>query len=215
MRLRAALALLASSLLLGPAAGAQNLLVNGDFDVDTAGWSCEMEGAVCAWSEDDSADDPSSGSGEVLREGPGDFRGQLVQCVALPGGGLYSVAAVLRTISENRRSGQLDVAWFGEEACEGSELRRDIIDAVPFSTWTPIEDVLLAPADAVSLEYRVIAFATEEESQTVRVDAAFVPEPGAAASGLVALGVLGALRGRRPASRRDGARPRTEAARGR
>lgn len=182
---------------IGAPASAQNLLTNPDFDQDIAGWSCDLDG-VCAWSEDDPDDDPASGSGQVTRAGAGAFRGQLVQCVELPVAGRYHVEGSLRTISDDPRNGQLDVAWFDEAGCGGSRLRLDIVGAVPTALgWTPLEAVLLAPQGAVSLEYRAIAFALETESQTVRVDTAFVPEPTAPLAGLAVCAALGALRPRR------------------
>jgi hypothetical protein len=200
---RTARLLLIALLLPSSRAPAQNLLVNAEFDQDIAGWSCQQAGAACAWSSDDAEGDPGSGSGQVTREGAGSFRGEIVQCVDLPSAGSYRVGATLRTISDNGRNGQLDVVWFDEAGCGGVQLHQDIIDAVPAALgWTPLDDVLLAPDGAASLELTVIAFAMETESQTVQVDAAFVPEPASPIAGLAAGAALSGLGARRSPLRR-------------
>lgn len=180
-------------------ASAQNLLVNAEFDESIDGWTCEGDGTVCSWSEDDPFDDPVSGSGQVTRDGVGSIRGEIAQCVELPAPGLYEVSGELRTIAENGRNGQLDIAWFPEASCAGIRLRLDFIGVVPAAFgWTPLQATLAAPEAAVSLEYVVSAFATETETHTVRIDAAFVPEPGAMGASLAAgAALLGLRRARR------------------
>lgn len=192
----------ALSLLAGPGSSAENLLVNPHFDEDLAGWSCEGSGTACSWQEEDPEDDPASGSGQVMRDGPGSFIGLLVQCVELPSTGLYRVAAELRTIAENGRNGQIDVAWFGEAGCSGPGVAVDILGvARVIDGWRSLEAELLAPEDALSLELQLKSFALDDESHTARIDAAFVPEPGPAAAGLAALAALGGLRALRTGSR--------------
>ncbi len=193
------------ALLVADPVSGQNLLVNSEFDENIEGWACEGEGTTCGWSEDDPVDDPASGSGQVTREGAGSFRGQIAQCVELPAPGLYEIAGVLRTISEDLRNGQLEVSWFPEPGCAGTRLGlADVVAAVPTAFgWTLLEATLPAPEAAVSLEYTVVAFATETESQTVRIDAAFVPEPGATVAGIAAGTALLGLHARKRARRKE------------
>ncbi len=193
------------ALLVATPVSGQNLLVNSEFDENIDGWTCEGEGTTCGWSEDDPVDDPASGSSQVTREGAGSFRGQIAQCVELPAPGLYEIAGVLRTISEDLRNGQLEVSWFAEAGCAGTRLGpADVVAAVPVAFgWTLLEETLASPKAALSVEYTVVAFATETESQTVRIDAAFVPEPGATVAGLAAGTALLGLHARKRSRRKE------------
>ncbi len=204
--------LLVCACLAGDSAQAQidNLLTNPDFDTDTAGWSCEQASGPftvepanrpeveCTRASDDVDGLPESGSGEVSLDGFSDslIRAQIVQCVPVEELRRYLVRGALRPLSTNRRSGQLDFRWYRDPGCQGVDLGWDTIGVNGSSTFEVLEDHVFSPVGAESAKYTVIAFALTDEQHRVQVDAALVPEPGAAGQ-LAALFVAAATLARR------------------
>ena len=145
--------------LLSAGVRAQNLLANGGFDDDVAGWRSSAGTAVTLeWVAEDALDDPISGAVEVV----GQFVPQqptiygAEQCVAVEAGEVHDVAAwvLIPPGQEKLGTAFLQVTWYPSASCDGGEVdfyRASLSQAS--SDWARIAaDGLTVPAGAHSVE---------------------------------------------------------------
>lgn len=206
MGIRAALAACAA-LLVATNAAAANLVLNGDFDTDTSGWI----GNASFGAGLDEAGDPGSGSLLVSNVNAGTGTEAFQRIAVTPG---TPLVASFRVYIE---SGQDGVGYaypglnFYTGGCGGSFLANvnaDLVDE-PFDTWitSAVAETVVPPtADCVD----AVLFVRNDGATgtfAASFDAIFVPEPGAAASGVAAVLALGVRRRsmRRAAGRAVGA----------
>jgi len=203
-------ALAAALLLLASApARAQNLLSNPDFDMDTSGWGEGNFSITLQWDGADVDMDPSSGSARVTSAqadaaSPSAKGSGMVQCVPVTPDAEYLLSGYSRIPSGQSRTAlpDLTVVFFQVADCASDFIMQTNPESNPASgatdAWELLSTPIVAPANAVSV--RVFARPRKQEaggSVDVLFDAIELPEPGAAALGLAALGSLGALARRR------------------
>ena len=195
--------------LAGPAWG-QNLIENGGFDEDLAGWTLFAAGDSSAtWNELDAEGSPTSGSfrAEMVYAGLGNPNAVAAsQCVPVESDQLYTFGAqILRPAQATSEISFLRVQWFESADCSDAELQTtDQSNFLPDDTWISVvrADVFSSAARSARL---ILATLSQDESGpyvTFYDDVFFVPEPGTSAGGLTGLASLVALQRRRRASRR-------------
>jgi hypothetical protein len=179
---------------LGDVSRAQNLVVNGDFDTDVAGWS----GATATFIPDDAGGDPLSGSLRVLNE-LGITNVLVHQCVPIDPNADLVVRAALRIASSGGATGAGRVAVSPRDSADCSSIIQPY--QVPLSDdaigdWRVAEsDVLVFPAETVAVDLQLIANkATEAGAILVLFDDVYLPEPDAGGvAALVATASLATL----------------------
>jgi len=152
----AATALTLVGILLGTNAGAQNLLVNPDFDADSAGWTV-FTGQAPVWQSDDEGNCPASGSVIVASaEVGGSFESaSLSQC--FPVDGATTVAASISFREGSSSFNQVGVGFHLSSDCTDSLPPFGASPMTPASpgVWTRLEMPATAvPAGTQSLEFR-------------------------------------------------------------
>lgn len=199
--------LLALSLLLGcwalalaPAASAQNLIANGDFATDLAGWD-DIDAET--WSSEDAAGDPASGSMLVNNSSGPNTGVYALQCIAVDGGQTYTFGASHFSAGTGTTGlARVDLRFWGSADCNTDDMTLHRIESGATGAWFDLEGGATAPDDAVSASVSLVAFKSTGQlfaPWTVAFDDVFVvvPEADAFAAGAAALGTLLALRGRR------------------
>jgi hypothetical protein len=178
-----------------PPPQAHNRIPNPDFDTDLDGWSCTNQGA-CAWAEDDPAASTTSGSGQVASPPPGaptSFGRLGSGCVAVEPGEEIEVSAWVKTTGA--QDGGLYVLWSSSASCTGGVLENVLLGtSPPDNTWRRFSLETTPPPGAVTAHVDVIAVRDPETDAAgvSRLDLAYIPEPSAGLSRLVAaLALLG------------------------
>ena len=180
------------------AAGAQNLVVNGDFAADVAGWSTAYHGSVIsiAWSSLDPADPSPSGSVEVTTTSMSGGSGGPTQCVDLAGGAIeiamdamvpaqpafaYVVAAPY-------------VRWYFGVGCTIGEISTEFVGgtAAAGAGWTQLTQALVPPvsAQAVLIDLGLYKPSGSSNPALAYFDNVYLPEPASGGLGAAALGAL-------------------------
>jgi hypothetical protein len=145
---------IAVSLLITGLVAAQNLVTNGDFANDVAGWT---EGIIpLTWDgTSDYQNDPSSGSASILNNGASPTFSGATQCVgSVVAGENYRLSAWLNVPPGQTGSGyaQVLVWWYSQPACGGGWLEDLSTSAISSSGgWTEVLTAVgQAPATAQS-----------------------------------------------------------------
>ena len=193
-----------AALALASAAGAQNLVINGDIDDTTDPW--ESAGAITL--SDDWQDDPLSFSLRLVNEAPNASTALATQCVPLAGADPIVFEGAFRTALEGDATGRvrLGVSWNEAADCGAATVIVPLLFAVTVDApgdWALATSAPTAPPlGAVALQLQLIAFKTSAAGTlTADFDAIYVPEPAAAsACALAALGLLSLRRARRAAA---------------
>lgn len=148
---------------LGSAALGQNLLTNGKFDTDLAGWEVANDGihVLTVWQAADAAGQSDSGSAaianlELFGEAP--VVG-LAQCVSVTAGLGYDVRASLRLPSGQAAFGQAEVRlfWYSSFGCSGF-LQEDFALRQGSGGWAFREATFVAPEGARSVRVNLGVF---------------------------------------------------------
>lgn len=143
------------------ASGAQNLVVNGGFDANTAGWQLDGVGTL-SWSSLDAQGHPGSGSMLLVNgnAGPG-FGTAVRQCVSVQPGTRYAISAkaLVRSGPGQSLVNQTRPTYrFHSSAGCGAPVsgQIDLFSAVTeFDQWQRGGPTLLtAPGNAVAVELR-------------------------------------------------------------
>jgi hypothetical protein len=181
-------------------------IVNGGFDTDLAGWAVvAFDASTGAWSALDAGGSGTSGSvrTEMIYEGPGHANAvSLSQCVAAAPGRPHSFGAWIR-----RQAGSDDgqsfvrVQWYASSDCSDPPFDNSDVGAFqPDDTWVLAQLVDVVPPDAArSGRFHLVNLSQDVSAPRVVFfdDAFFVPEPGLASGGVVALTALAGLCRRR------------------
>jgi hypothetical protein len=180
------------------AATAQNLVANGDFATDLAGWD---DVDVETWQAADVAADPLSGSVLVPNASTGNTGAYVRQCIAVTAGETYTFGAShYGTGIEAAGKSRVDLRFWSSPTCTSGDLTLHRIESADADAWRALEGVGTAPVNAVAASVSLVAFKTSGPLYApwfVAFDEAFlvVPEPGALAGGAGALVALVALAG--------------------
>lgn len=133
-----------------------NLLANGQFDVDLAGWSTGsgIDGGSTAWSGSEGA--PESGSLQVVHPGGCKCLVYADSCVAVAPGGLYQLSYAIRNEGVAPPFASVVgafVEWASDGACQttfGDQVL-DVPTGVPQGAWLMhTADLLATPVGAQS-----------------------------------------------------------------
>jgi hypothetical protein len=205
------------ALLLAGAARGQNLVVNGDFATDVAGWSTAYHGPVIsiAWSPLDAAGSTQSGSVEVTSTDASGGSGGPTQCVDLPDAAVVLRMDILVPVQSSFPDLYADpyVRWYDGPGCSGSEISTEFpIGSVSAGQgWTQIGGPLSPPlsAQAVLIDLGLVKPAGNALPAVAYFDDVYLPEPAAPALGACALAALLSLRSLRRSdrTRRDALAP--------
>ncbi|MEZ4331869.1 MAG: hypothetical protein R3F35_08935 [Myxococcota bacterium] len=167
-----------------------NDIVDGQFDVDLGGWTCE-NGGVCSWVADDPMASTVSGSAEVV-SAPGVGGRIYSNCVAVTPGEDYVVDAFIKTRSGV--NGSLYLQWLASDTCVGLVSNQTLLTPPPDNVWYRYRDTLTAPPGAYGVRVKATSQGDAASGQTgaTQVDAVYLPEPDASLLiRAVALGLLG------------------------
>jgi hypothetical protein len=189
-------------LLLGGVAGAQNLVVNGDFASDVSGWGTAYSGPgiSIAWSALDPADPIASGSAEVTSITTSGSAGGADQCVELISGPL-----VLRMNAMTPTQPDLPyvaatpwVRWYGVPGCISMELATTILpvgSAPPGTGWHLLSGPITPPdlAKSVQIILGVVKEPGYAAPGLAYFDDVYLPEPGSDACALAAVTAFGLI----------------------
>lgn len=158
---------------------AENLLVNAGFDSDLAGWILLAPLVEAAWSPDDVAGEPASGSVRVTHPGPQVPGGSgPAQCVPVTGGARYDFGAFITEPAGQSGSGvaQVLIHYFAGGACEGTEVGSagaNPIEEIE-GEWYPLQNfVSQAPETAGSA--RVLLLVASDQHTAWFDDVRFCP----------------------------------------
>lgn len=208
VRLLAALAFVVSAAADG---AAQNLVENGDFAEDLAGW--ENLGSNTLWNAFDEFDDPGSGSLSIRNLSSPGSTIYIEQCAPVDALTDYALRFSHVTFAaETTGRAEVRVIWFAGTTCEGSAAGVELLQSETEGTWTHPELLVTSPGGAQAALIRVGARKdTGANSDEFRVyfDDIELPEPGASAASVAAIAVLARLAGRRKRAAADtaGLRP--------
>jgi hypothetical protein len=192
-RIRVAAALV-MTVLAAPVAGAQNLLLNPDFDADLgrSGW---LDSGT--WVAEDWLGEAGSGSLRVTNSFAGTAVVQARQCVAVGAGQHYAVAGVVRAAPgqfAGMTTAAVSVGWWSQPGCAaGSGLGVNAVGtASQTGAWERLgPTALAAPVGAASADVRLQAFKSDGAGAFAAFfDAMTLPEPGPASAGLAAVAAL-------------------------
>ena len=198
---------LGAALALGLAGSAwgQNLIENGGFDEDLAGWTLSAAGNSSAmWDDLDASGSGSSGSlrAEMVYAGAGTPMAVTAsQCVPVESDQLYTFGAqALRPAQAVVEISFLRVQWFEMEECAGAELQvsdRSIIQLE--DTWVSVVSPQISSSAARSARLRLETLSQDESGPYVTFydDVFFAPEAGTNIGALAVLASLAALQTRR------------------
>ncbi|GMU64164.1 MAG: hypothetical protein AMXMBFR36_04380 [Acidobacteriota bacterium] len=171
----AATALTLVGILLGTNAGAQNLLVNPDFDENPDGWTV-VAGQAPVWQADDEGGCPASGSAVVASAvAGGNFETALLsQC--FPADGATTVAASISFREGSSSFNQVGVGFHLSSDCTDSLPPFGASPTTPASpgVWTRLEMPATAvPVGTQSLEFRVGGSNLGPQPFTIELDRAW------------------------------------------
>lgn len=191
-------ALLATVLAEG--ATAANLVTNGDFDVDVAGWTLLDSNIQVDWSPLDPADPTTSGSIRVRSVATNLASPGAIQCIDLPNDAPLAAEAAVQVPEQARDVYALFVAYFYDgDACDGILLDFLFSDPVGEQVgWTSLAWNAATPAGAESVRF-YLALMKDADPAPVYVyfDRIAVPEPTHAALGAASLAAIALVRWRR------------------
>ena len=185
---RVSAALAAALLVTGPGA-AQNMVTNGDFDNDVAGWTAGLIPLI--WDgTSDYQNDPLSGSLLILNDNPGAAYAFARQCVdGVVEGETYRLSTWLSVPPGQTGSGYATVAiaWYDQPGCGGAWLSETSTSGISSSNgWTEIPAAVgQAPATAQSAVVYLVCYklSSDGELQTSFDHVAFVLDPSIFADG--------------------------------
>lgn len=183
---------------------ATNLIPNGDFHEDLAGW--DNLGIVTLWSPLDADGDAASGSARAdHRSGPATDVPLWASCVPVLSGRTYQYGTSYLIPSGQANDGSIAVSlfWYTQPDCTAQTGGVPEIGGQEIGGWYWIAGEAVAPPGARSawlwLDHIKLSGASGE-SHVVYFDDATLPEPGRFASPLAALLAIGWLRARRAVS---------------
>lgn len=208
--------LLGALLLLASPVRAIDIVTNGHFDSDTAGWSESAGDVEAVWDPLDVDGSANSGSAEVTStDSRLDTELGITQCLELPVEETFDFSGAIYVPSGQAETATVGYSldWDGGEACDvGRILLEEVGDASVTDTWETMDESFIPPEGARSVVViGRIAFGAKDQSDgafTAHFDAiafdtiALVPEPGATAGSAAlcaALAGCAALKRRRPA----------------
>lgn len=157
----------APAALLAADLAAQNLVANGRFDRDVAGWQADAF-ATIAFVAEDAGGSPASGSALVRNVSPGPSNGAGVQqCIAGPAireGTTYSWGGAVRNPAGQGRTGRAFVGlrWYASADCTGTPGSQPRNSTTTVGTWVRLAATSTAPAGTRSVEF--VAFPSKVEA---------------------------------------------------
>jgi hypothetical protein len=132
-------------------ASAQNLVTNGGFATDFAGWS-PTAGATPTWTAEDATG--ASGSGSVRIVNGAAAAGTIVglfQCLPVRAGVSYGWGGSLKVTAPSGVSAFVTLSFFGDGSCGGAELARASTNSPLSNGWEAVATKsVTAPAGASS-----------------------------------------------------------------
>jgi hypothetical protein len=182
------LAALAAALLFTGPVAAQNMVSNGDFDDDLAGWT---EGAIpVTWDgTSDYQNDPLSGSALIFNDNPGATYAWARQCVdGVVEGETYRLSTWLNVPSQTGSGyGTVTIAWYDQPGCGGAWLSGTSTSGIYSSNgWIEIPAAVgQAPPTAQSALVYLVCYkmSSDGELQTSFDHVVFVLDPPIFADG--------------------------------
>lgn len=194
--LLAALAFVASPM---ADAAAQNLIENGDFAEDLAGW--ENVDSTKLWNAFDQNDDPSSGSLSIRHlSAPGSTL-FVEQCALAASLTDYVLGFSHVTFAaETTGRAEVRILWFEGATCEGTTAGVEVLASETEGPWTRVETPVTSPDGTQSVLIRVGArkdTGAAADEYRVYFDDIELPEPGASAASVAVIAVLARLAARR------------------
>lgn len=189
-------------------AGAQNLVLNGDFDLDVSGCSTAYHGPVItiAWSPLDPGDPTASGSIEVTSTVDSGGVGGPTQCGDVPSGSplFLSMEILVPTQSFEYPYGYPFVRFYDGFSCSGNELSTVYpIGLVSMGEgWKQISGPLAPPLGTESILIDLGIWKPATASPAIAYfDWVYLPEPELLTSASAVLVALASLARRRPEKR--------------
>lgn len=159
------LLLLALGLLASSRPGeSQNLLQNGTFGEDLAGWQAFSDGlrVLTLWQDEDAGGSPSSGSVSVTNfdEAPLTTQVGLLQCVPVSTGEDYDLRAALRIPVDQAAVGLAEVTifWFSSPSCSGFVADEFAFAQASPGSWVDHRRTVTAPAGATGARINLRVF---------------------------------------------------------
>ena len=126
------------------AAGAQNLLINPEFDSDLApGWTSVAGGFT--WTSDDWIGSPTSGSVHGFQTEFGAF---ILQCVPVSDSTLYSVGAQFRRVAGTGPTAEIHLVFYSSTDCSGGTLGTNVFSGPMGTGWGAVQGSTIAPVGA-------------------------------------------------------------------
>lgn len=191
-RAAAALAFVLLIAAAAPVAAQQNLLANGEFDVDLLGWSGASDEI---WSPMDVDGSGSSGSIEIRSDGDPGTGAYVWQCVAVIGGGTYTFGASLyATGFDATGRAEVGLGFYTTPDCLGAALGGEELDSTTTGQWIDLEQTIAVPEDANRAGLMLVATKLTGafgDPWTVLYDhARLVPEAEGGALGLASIAAL-------------------------
>ena len=177
-----------------------NLVVNGDFDTDVSSWLTSQNFSL-VWNAEGMTQGSGSGrltSSQMDAGGTNNGGGGARQCVPVAGG-RHDVSAFYLIPSAQNRTAEPDVAlaWFANANCQGTGVGSSLIPkgASTTDSWLQLQGRVVAPGATQSANVILRPRKLEAGgSVDVLFDAVFLPEPGSAAAGLVAVAAIATRR---------------------
>lgn len=178
----------ALALAAAPGARAQNLLPNGEFDVDTLAWFTAGSGSTIAWTGIDHSGCPPSVSGALLQTNASTAaataRGSAACVTDIVGNATYSFGVDLRFPTGQTRTGSAEVVvvWFETPDCTGlsgsTSSGGPPVSTATAGNWVPVRnDAATAPAEAISASFSVRLLKNEAGgSLALTYDGAFLAD---------------------------------------
>jgi hypothetical protein len=212
MRAFAAALLPLAALLATLPAGAQNLIANGDFDSDVAGWTPNVGYMVVSHDSEDVGEPSPSGSALVSNQASQNAGNGVGQCVLIDAGAFYDAEVWARIPPGQATTGQVELGlfWFSSQSCDfadfiGPDYSSQI--TAPSGSWAAMDVVAIeAPIGAESVQFDLRALKDGPETFEAKFDVAFLPEPRAplgASAGIAVLTLLHRIRRRGRATARS------------
>jgi hypothetical protein len=199
-RLGAACVLVAALAFAASARAQDNLVVNGDFATDLAGWD-DID--VETWSPTDVAEDPESGSIQIPNASGPQSGVYAQQCIPVDPGETYTFgASSFASGDEVTGEARIDLRFWTSANCSTGDLTLHRLADDTIGEWIDQEDSAVAPQNAQSASLSLVAFKLTGNlflPFTVNFDDAHVvvPEPAASAAALAALAALASVRSHR------------------
>ena len=142
------------------AASAENILVNGDFDDDLSGWTCEGPPAELAWTPEDGSGRSSSGSLRVINRDAVDNNtaASCRRCLAVNGPATYSLGGRGRVPAGQGQGAtpRISALLFASGDCSGDLIdgATNSSDPLPPGGWRDLQgESLTVPPGAASVRF--------------------------------------------------------------